>query len=184
MNRAMRYSAILMVCAALSLGACQQSLEPATEGYRELPAEQVMIGVTHMPTSNGVRSAIGKYDSVYVREDSSRLDLKGVNLELFEAAGSRTATLTALTGELDTNTDAMVARGSVRLVTVADNRIIETEELHYDPTTRRVWSDVATTMREGGETTQVEGFTADDQFKQIQFRGARGNLPGMKVRFE
>lgn len=180
----MRYLQLLALCAALSVAACRQSLEPATEDYRELPADGVMIGVTHMPTSNGVRSAIGKYDTIYVLEDSSKLQLRGVNLELFDATGARTATLTARTGELNTTTDAMVARGSVRLVTVAGNRVIETEELHYDPAARRVWSDVATTMRQGAEVTHVEGFTSDDQFRQIQFRGARGNLPGMKVRFQ
>ena len=163
--------------------ACGQQAGPVGMDFADLPADQIMIGVTHTPTTDGIRSAIGQFDTVYVFEDSSRLDLRGVDLELFDATGRKTATLTSRTGELDTNTQAMIARGNVRLVTVAENRIIETEELHYDPATRRVWSDVQTTQRLQGDVLVVDGFTSDDQFTKVEFRGAQGRLPGIKVRF-
>jgi LPS export ABC transporter protein LptC len=166
----------------VALGACAGDPGPVAMDY-ELPADQVMIGVTHTPTTEGIRSAIGQFDTVYVFEDSSRLHLKGVNLELFDATGVKTATLTSQSGELDTDTQAMIARGTVRLVTVGDPRIIETEELHYDPSTRRVWSDVRTKQTYRGEVLVVDGFNSDDQFKKVEFRGPQGRLPNVRVRF-
>jgi LPS export ABC transporter protein LptC len=164
------------------LAACTQTQAPTDTEFRELPADQIMVAVTHTPTSDGIRSALGKYDTVYVFEDSSKLHLKGVNLEMFDGTGRKSATLTSTTGELNTETQAMVARGNVRLVT-HDNRIIETEELHYDPTSRRIWSDVATTQRYQGDVLHVAGFKSDDEFNKIEFIGARGRLPGTKVQF-
>jgi LPS export ABC transporter protein LptC len=171
------------VALAWLASACGQTADPITADYLDLPADQIMTGVTHAPTSEGIRSAIGKYDTVYVFEDSSKLHLKGVNLEMFDATGRKTATLTSLTGELNTSTEAMVARGSVRLVTTTDNRVIETEELHYDPNTRRIWSDVATTMRLRGDVTHSDGFKADDQFEKVEIVRPRGAVPGVKVEF-
>lgn len=163
--------------------ACGGNSDPVTADYRDLPADQIMVDARHTPTSEGIRSALGRYDTVYVFEDSAKLHLRGVNLELFDATGRKTATLTSLTGELNTNTEAMVARGSVRLVTTTDNRIIETEELHYDPNSRRIWSDVATTMRIRGDVTHSDGFTADDQFQKVEIVRPRGAVPGIKVEF-
>jgi LPS export ABC transporter protein LptC len=164
------------------LAACGRTQAPTDAEFRELPADQIMVDVIHTPTSDGIRSALGKYDTVYVFEDSTKLHLKGVNLEMFDGTGRKSATLTSTTGQLNTDTQAMVARGNVHLVT-HDNRIIETEELHYDPTSRRIWSDVATTQRYQGDVLRVDGFKSDDQFNKIEFIGAQGRLPGTRVQF-
>jgi LPS export ABC transporter protein LptC len=182
MKEAMKNLAVFLCFALVATTACNRRTDPVSADYHDLPADQIMIGATHSPTSDGIRSAIGKYDTVYVFEDSSKLDLRGVNLQLFDATGRQTATLTARTGEMNTATQAMVARGDVQLVTLTDGRTIRTEELHYDPAGRRIWSDVATTIRHEGRDLQADGFSSDDQFNQIQFTRLRGRLPS-KVTF-
>ncbi|MGH7553411.1 MAG: LPS export ABC transporter periplasmic protein LptC [Longimicrobiales bacterium] len=174
----MKHLGVFLCSTLVATTACNRRTDPVSADYQNLPADQIMIGATHSPTSDGIRSAIGTYDTVYVFQDSSKLDLRGVNLQLFDATGRQTATLTARTGEMNTATEAMVARGDVQLVTLTDGRIIRTEELHYDPAGRRIWSDVATTMRHQGQDLQADGFSSDDQFKQIQFTRLRGRLPG------
>ncbi len=173
-----------ITCAMLvGAAACERTQGDPVAVYRELPADQIMIDVTHSPTNDGIRSAFGRFDTAYVFQDSSKLHLKGVNLEFFDSTGRKTATLTSRTGELNTQTQAMVARGDVVLITTVDARIIRTQKLHYDPSTRRIWSDLETAMQYQGDNVRADGFSSDDQFSRIEFVGLRGRVPGIKVNF-
>lgn len=149
---------------------------PTGEGYVDLRADQVMIDVTHHPTSDGIRSAIGRYDTVFVFNDSAMYHVKGVDLQLFDADGRQSATIEADSGAFNQSTDAMIARGSVILIT-QQNCTIRTEELHYDPNTRRVWSEVTTRFEFGDRAGTSDSFAADDQFTRVTLTNARGQIP-------
>jgi LPS export ABC transporter protein LptC len=155
---------------------CGEVGAPTGEGYRELPADQVMTGVTQNFTASGVRSAIGVFDTVFVFEDSSKVHLRGVNLRMFDETGAQTAVVTSLSGVLNDATNEMTAIGTVVLVT-SDQRTIETEELHYDPNTRRMWSDVETKMTYEGRVQIGDAFRADDQFTRVDIDNPRGDVP-------
>lgn len=144
--------------------------------YRELPSDQIMIGVTVNSTSNGIRSATGTYDTVYVFNDSSSYHVKGVRSQLFNAAGEPTATITADSGVMNLATDALVARGNVVLITQTGCRI-ESEQLDYDPQLRRISSPVAARFLAGGRETTVTSFDADDEFVNVRATGMSGALP-------
>jgi LPS export ABC transporter protein LptC len=173
-----------LVCVA-ALAACDTTAsEPqATLDCQELSADQVMIDVQHTSTVEGVRSALLEADTAFVYEDSSMLKLKGVNLEMFDPNGVRNATVVSVAGDYNASVGAMVARGNVVLVTKEGLRI-ETEELHYDPQTHRVWSDVKTRLRyPDGKSGTAETFSSDDQFTNLNATGATGSLPGVKITF-
>ena len=156
--------------------------EPAVSGdFVPLPAD-VMTDVVFKPTTNGVQTALLRSDTVYQPRDSSRYDLVGVDLQTFDVTGRLSATLTAETGEYNSTGQQMVARGNVVLIT-QDGRRIETEELHYDPNTRRIWSDVPTTVYEGDLVMRGTSFTADDGFNNVNIPGYRGPIPGARIRF-
>jgi len=178
----MRYLAMLWTIVALA--ACGGSpQEPAATGdFRPLPSD-IMTNVTFRPTTDGVQTALLRSDTVYMRKDSARYDLIGVDLQMFDETGQLSATLTSETGEYSTLGQEMVARGNVVLITVDDERRIESEELYYDPNTRRVWSDVATVMYEGGHAYRGTAFTADDGFRNVTIPGYRGALPGVRFQF-
>lgn len=150
--------------------------ESTGEGYEDLPADQIMIDVTHNPTSGGVRSAIGRYDTVYVFRDSSVYHVKGVDLRTFDPDGRQSATIDADSGSLNQATDALIARGNVVLVT-ENNCTIRTEELHYDPNTRQIWSDLPTRFEFGDRVTTADRFRADDGFRNINATNVRGQIP-------
>jgi LPS export ABC transporter protein LptC len=170
--------AIIFAAAAAALTACGGPTGPVSENYEPLPADQIFIGVEHAITNAGVRQSLLKSDSTLMFEDSATIHLRGVNLEMFTESGRLHAPLTSATGELDQNTNRMVARGSVVLVIHdgANASTIRTEELHYDPQQRQVWSDVHTerVMRDGRRNT-MDSFRADDQFGNFQARGLRGD---------
>lgn len=167
---------IALTLMALAGGCGGTADGPTGEGYQDLVADQIMIDVTHYPTTDGIRSAIGTYDSVYVFTDSSMYHVKGVHLELFDTDGRSTATIESDSGAFNQATDAMIARGSVVLVT-QERCTIRTEELHYDPNTRRVWSDVTTRFEYGARAGTSDSFAADDQFTRVTLTNARGQIP-------
>lgn len=155
----------------------------APDQYRDLPADYVLLGVQQYLTEDGVRRATLNADTAFVYVDSSKVDLRKVHLLLFEQDGKNAADLVSKTGELNQRTNAMVARGNVVLVAQGTGDRIETQELHYDPNTHKVWSTVQTTRIQNGARTTGDGFTADDQFKNVEVMHPRGQVQGLKVTF-
>ncbi|HUH13192.1 MAG TPA: LPS export ABC transporter periplasmic protein LptC, partial [Longimicrobiales bacterium] len=151
------------------------------EEIPELPSDQVIEGVTFTVTQEGVRQALLVADTAYMHQDSSVVDLVGMDLRVFDEAGRENAHVTSATGVLNTRTQAMTARGNARLVT-SDGSTITTEELHYDPAGNRIWSDMPTVMvQRGGTRVEGTGFTSDPEFRNYRIQGAR--TQGGAVRF-
>ncbi|HUF70486.1 MAG TPA: LPS export ABC transporter periplasmic protein LptC [Longimicrobiales bacterium] len=161
----------------LALAACRGVTdEPTGDGYQDLRSDKIMIDATHNATNNGVRSAIGQYDTVYVFDDSTVYHVKGVNLQTFDVDGRHSSTITADSGSLNQATDALIARGSVVLVT-ENLCTIRTEELNYDPGTRQLWSELPTRFEWDGRITTADRFRADDGFRNINATNVRGQMP-------
>lgn len=174
-----RLSRRAAVAAALLVGAgiaaCQDGSEAvAGSGFRDLPADQVVFDLDTDIKDLGVLRARLHADTAHIWEDEAHTLMFPLDLKLYDDDGGEAAHLTANEGELDSRTNKMVARGNVVLVTTDGNRRILTEELHYDPRTGRIWSDVHTVMYEGDSRLEGDGFRADDQMKNVEFFRARG----------
>lgn len=172
----MRLRALLCGLAVLTVTACDGSTAPPVGEYESLPSSSVMTDVQLRITSDGVRRALLRADTSYMYEDSSVTHLKVVHLEMFDNAGQLTSTLTSETGDYNQQTEKTVARGNVVLIMPGEDggRTIYTEELHYDPRAKRIWSDVPTRMIEGGRELRGRGFTSDDQFINVTIQGGAG----------
>lgn len=169
-----------VLASLLVLGACDESTAPPTGDYASLPADNVVTRLDQLLTNDGVRRAQLRADTAYVFEDSATTQLRGVTLETYDESGRLTSTLTSDEGEFNRDTQKTVARGNVVLVIPDPNgRTVWTEELHYDPTTKRLWSDVATRMlMNTGAEMRGQRFTADDEFRNVNVPGGSGtNLP-------
>jgi LPS export ABC transporter protein LptC len=176
------------VCAGLALAAATAACGgpeagPMGVGYMPLPADQVMWDVRQSMNTDGIRAALLLSDTVYVFNDSSKMHLRGVNLTVYDEQGEVRTTVTSSAGELHTVTEVMVARGNVVVITDGGQRRIETEELHYDPGRRQVWSDVPFVMREGTRVSSGAAFRADDEFRNFEVTEARGTIPGLRFEF-
>lgn len=181
----MRLRFLIAGFAVALLAACDAATttpEPGA-GFRELPADHVMLDVEQYMTDDGVRRGELHADTAYVYVDSAKVELRKVHLLLFNPDGQQSADLTSRKGALDQRTNAMVARGDVILVARQGSRRIETQELHYDPNSHRIWSDVSTTMQQNGTRVTGDGFTADDQMQNVQITHPRGRVQGLKVTF-
>jgi LPS export ABC transporter protein LptC len=171
-----RIRSCALIFTAMLLGACNDSTAPVSQDYESLPADQVIMDAEHFITADGIRRAHLRADTAYLFEDSATTQLRVVHLEMFDNAGALTSTLTADSGAYNTTTQRTVARGNVVLVMPdPDGRTVWTEELHYDPASKRIWSDVPTRMlTSSGEDLHGQGFTSDDQFQNFTIRGGAG----------
>lgn len=165
------------VLAALTLWACGGDQDPVGQqpNYRDLPADQVVLGMQTDIKDMGSRRALLHADTAYMWEDSAKSVMFPVDLKLHDKDGTLIAHLTADEGELDLQTNNMFATGSVVLVTADSARRILTEELHYDPTRGLIWSDVHTVLIQ--DETRFEGaggFRANSDMTDIEVFESRG----------
>lgn len=174
---------IVLGLAAVLAGCGAQQGPLADDEFREMRADNVSTGVRYYVTANGVRQAVLLADTTYTYEDDARLELSGVHLTFFDEEGGEAAVLTSDEGELDTRTNAMVARGSVVIVTHEDGARTETDELHFRPEEDRIWSDTPTTRIVDGATLRGTGFSADGRLNNLQLRQPRGQAPGVRIDF-
>ena len=171
---------VLLVTLLFACGG-NENTPTAASVYQDIPADQIVIGMEQYVTQSGQQRAILRGDTAYVFEDSAKAHIKKVNLTLFDEQGRESAQLTSREGDFNNATQAMIARGNVVLVTRgAEPRTIETEELYYDPNTKRIWSNVATTMRSAGGVLRGTGFTSDDRFENVRVTNASGRGTGLR----
>lgn len=169
---------------AASASACtEEDAHPiASAALLELDADHMTVGMDHEMTQDGVRYAHLRADTAFYYADSTEWALRQVDMTVFTTTGAERATMTALRGVLDEETEAMVARGNVVLLLPDRNGRLESSELHYDPVRRRFWSDSATIWREGTQVSRGSGFESDLEFRNVTVRGASSS-GGRRIRF-
>jgi LPS export ABC transporter protein LptC len=166
------------VTAVTATTACQRAAtEPPGEDLPDMEADRIMYGVEFFSNADGVKRARTSADTAFAfnNADSATLHLRNMKVEMYDENGAKSGTVTAKSGVINSRTKAMVARGKVVMVTVKEGKRIETEELHYDPNTHRIWSNVPTlTINRDGSRQTMKTFETDDKFRNFQATGARG----------
>ena len=164
----------------LLLAACEPQAEtPVVSEDIANGADQIMFGVEHFVTGNGVVRGKLVSDTAFMYEDSAMVRVRPVNLTLFDDDGNIAGEVTAQSGLLNTRTQTMVATGSVVVEETGGDRI-ETEELHFDPNRDRVWSVVATTIHRDGTVLRGSGFTSNTQLTDTRLDTPRGRVEGLQ----
>jgi LPS export ABC transporter protein LptC len=160
---------VAWLCLVLVASGCGGDEDPVAEpGFRDLPADHVALALdTDIKELGSLRARVHA-DTAYIWEDSAKMLLVPVEVKLYDENGSQTAILTADEGELDSNTNRMVARGNVVLVTTDEEHRILTEELYYDPRRGRLWSDVHTEIFQGESRLEGSGFRANEDLSDVE----------------
>lgn len=142
-------------------------------------ASQVMFGVEHYVTSDGIRKAHIVADTAFNIEDRSVIELRAMEVTFFDTDGNVTSILTADEGTYHWDTGNMTARENVVVVNPDENRRLETSVLNYNRSQDRIWSEETTRMFEP-DGTVVEGtaFESDSSMDDIELTSARFVQPG------
>jgi LPS export ABC transporter protein LptC len=179
----MSRSVAVTMLIVLTLGACRDQTETplVPEDILALneEADQVMFGVDHYVTSDGIRKAHILADTAFNIEDESVIDLRRMEVTFFDRDGNVTSILTAEEGTYHWDTGNMTARKNVVVLSPDEGRRLETSVLNYNRSQDRIWSEETTRMFEP-DGTVVEGtaFESDSSMENIELTSATFVQPG------
>lgn len=161
---------VLLVLAA----ACKRGT-PVTATQSALDsADQVLIGMTHHVTENGVQRTRVRADTAYFFSSTQQAELRNVHVTFYDALGRPTSTLTAREGTHHWRTGDMEARGNVVVVRDSDGGTMRTDVLFYSQARNEVSSDKPFVFDAPDRHIEGDGFTSDPDFKNITAKRPRG----------
>lgn len=171
---------LALVALGVLAGCGSGGVEPsAVADAGDMRADNIIVNAQEWLTKDGVRSALLVSDTAFVFRDSSVVHLKGVRVTMYDENGKSTGHLTSKRGTVNQRTQGMTALGNV--VLIMQGRRIETEELHYEPRSSRIWSQVATTMTDNGNTVHGTSFSAllgpGGVLKNVHVENPKGTSP-------
>ena len=181
-----RLSALLGVL--LISAACQEKgvTPPVTQTAADT-ADQILFGLMHYVTEDGVKRSLVEADTAYLFDQSQTAELKKVKVTFYDENGAVSSVLTANEGTYFQQSGGMTARGNV-IGTSPDGRTLRTTELEYEPNSKKVSTDKSFTFMRNGNTLEGDGFVSDVDFTNIVVNrprgleggsgGAAGLLPG------
>lgn len=174
-RRRLRLFSVWPAAAALAVAACLDNPgDTATTEFERPNADEVLYGVSHTMTNNGVREALLTADNMFSWRDSANTWVIGLKIEVFdEGTGLPQATITSDRGRLDMALNELKAIGNAVLEIPGQGREIRTDELHVSPDSDRIWSELPVVMSEAGCEIEGDRFDSDMSFDEVKLWGTR-----------
>lgn len=162
-----------MLCALL-FASCSEGIRPTATIQLADSADQVLIGMSHVVTMNGVVRARVRADTAYFFGVKQEAELRRVHVTFFGPQGDSTSTLTAREGTYHWRTNDMEGRGNVVVIRRSDGGRLTTEVLRYSQARNQVTSDRAFVFNAPDQHIEGEGFTSDPEFRNLTALRPRG----------
>jgi LPS export ABC transporter protein LptC len=181
MRRARRATIALLglAVAGAAAGACSDVQPPPVAADPSIAdsAEQILFGVRHALVGAGVRRGELFSDTVYMFDQGTRLELRGVRANFFTETGTPNGTLTSREGTYSTRIARMEARGDV-VVQSVDGRRLTSPELRYHINEGLIRSDSSFVLTRPGERLTGVGFTSDPDLRNVRIEQTTGGGGG------
>lgn len=168
-----------IACSLLFAGCGDERAAVTPPELLGLDADQVVVGLEHRMTREGVVKAHLTADSAYVYRDEARIRLRTLRIGFFGDDGTEMSVLTAEHGTYDLGTGDMNANGNVIVTDEAQGRRLMTERLTFDAAADQLVGDTAFVMTQGSSTTRGESFTSDPRMSVIDMEGPTLTTPGV-----
>ncbi len=136
-------------------------MDVAGPSLLDLNADQVMMGVEHTMTRDGVRRAHLVADTAYFLQNGSVAHFRHYRIDFFGKTGDRKSTLTAVDGLYDMKSGDMTAKDDVVVVDSSGRQRLLTSDLRYDAGSDRLQSDTSFVLYRGLDTLRGRGFVTD-----------------------
>lgn len=178
-----------LLAVAAFAAACTSSDEPA--GSADEPsvfatgADQVMAGVEHYISRDGIRRGLLRADTAYTYDDASHIELRRLEILFFDDAGADLGRLTAQRGEYMLPAGNMTVHGEVDLhgrFQSAAPSLLETDSLTYDAADDELSTDAAWTLTHpDGTVERGTGLVTDPALENIRRRDWTVTTPDVDV---
>jgi LPS export ABC transporter protein LptC len=165
-------TALIGLLAVVALGACKDAPTPPAVVQGKSPvdsADQFMVGMTTVLHDRGVKRADIAADTAYLYDNSSRVEMLGVNGSFFTSTGVKEGIMTARRAQYDTRVDSMQAWGDVTLVST-DGKTLKTPFLRYNRALNEISSDSIFTIEDSERTLKGIGFDSDPGLNNLRIR--------------
>lgn len=161
---------------------CERTAGPPTTVAGADSADQVLFGLSHNMTLDGVLRVRLEADTAFFYDATQTAELYGVKVEFLSPEGKLTTTLTSVEGTYFWRTGDMEARGSVVAVT-PDGKELKTEMLNYSRGQHEISGPQAFVFDAPDRHLEGDGFTADPEFENVEATGARrGTIRNVELR--
>ncbi|HEY7684059.1 MAG TPA: LPS export ABC transporter periplasmic protein LptC [Gemmatimonadales bacterium] len=158
---------------ALGIGCQDDAIRPPVTVTAADTADQVLEGMEHLITTDGVRRTRVIADTAYIYEATQLARLKAVKVTFYDVSGNETSTVTSDSGLYHMRDGSMSAWGNVLAVT-PDNRRLRSAELKYDAKGHQISSDQPFVYDRADQHLEGNGFTSDPDFRNVVTRQPRG----------
>jgi LPS export ABC transporter protein LptC len=148
-------------------------------------ADQVAFGSRTLVTDAGLLRAEIFADTTFFLEQNTRISMRVVNGDFFNAQGSKDATMVSARANYDSRNGVLEAWGNV-IVTSVDGRVLKSPMLRYDQRQNQILSDSAFVLTEAdGKEMRGVGFRADPNLTVVtvlRLDEARGGVVNLSDR--
>lgn len=168
----------LALGALMASSACkEEAVRPTAVVTAADSADQILEGMDHLITTDGVRRTRVKADTAYIYEATSLARLQVVTVTFYDANGIETSTVSSDSGLYHMRDGSMSAWGHV-VATTPDGRKLRSAELRYDSRTQQISSDQSFVYDRPGEHMVGDAFHSDPDFKNVVAVRPRGGQQG------
>ncbi|MBQ4532188.1 MAG: LPS export ABC transporter periplasmic protein LptC [Alistipes sp.] len=174
--------ALPLLGSAILLFSCQASAPQTEEPTESQNAENMMTeyseNLSIVMSENGLKSyhfETPLMEGYTLARDPYREFRKGIKITMFEedSTSSDAATLTANYAIFYENRKLWEAKGDV-VVIQTNGRRLYTQQLFWNQSTHRIYSNVDSRIVDGDEMTDCEGFESDEEMVQWKYRKLKG----------
>ncbi|MEK6479870.1 LPS export ABC transporter periplasmic protein LptC [Catalinimonas sp. 4WD22] len=110
-------------------------------------------------------------------ENQDREFPEGIFIEFFEKDETKNASIKANHGYFNKQENKYTATGDVVVQNYKSNERLETEELHWEPNKKEIYTDRYVEIISNGDVLMGEGLTSDESFTDWQILKPKGTLP-------
>jgi len=148
-------------------------------------ADQVMFGVEHYMTLDGIRRGKMVADTAYTYEDASIVDFRQLQINFFDDAGNDRGTLTSDSGKYNSESGDMTVYGDVvlngRMQGNARARL-ETDSLAYLASSNQLTTEASWILtHEDGTVERGVGLVTDPALENIEAKDWSVSRPNVEV---
>lgn len=169
-----------VLAALVLLAGCgdeERKVEVAGPDLMKLGADQVIVGLTHKMTRDGVLQGKLRADTAYVFNDESTVRLHAVDVTFFDDRGRPDSRLTADSGRYNLRTGDMEARGGVVVRDTVDSQRLESPQLLYDALRNELRTDTAFVWHRDGDVVRGSGLATDPSLNDVRIEEPAGSSP-------
>ncbi|HEY2825455.1 MAG TPA: LPS export ABC transporter periplasmic protein LptC [Gemmatimonadales bacterium] len=174
-------SALSALSAFVALG-CSDDAKPTAAATPADTADQVIFGLVHNITLEGVPRAQLMADTAYFYQGPQTADMRRVHVIFYNAEGGVASNLTSVSGHYEWRTGNMRATDSVVAIT-PDGRKLRTSILDYQRGSNQISGPNAFIFDAPNRHLEGESFTADPEFKNVvATKPRKGTLGNVELR--